>query len=75
MDNQEYTLSEAAKRLAELKGKKEPYTRQYMHKLVKEGKLKCRKLGQDSPIYVTTEYEIQSLIKKINRVGRPTKNS
>jgi len=75
MDKKEYTLSEAAQRLAELRGKSKPYTRQYMHKLVKEGRLKCRSVGQEGTIYVTTETDLLLLVEKINKVGRPPKNS
>lgn len=71
----EYTLSEAAERLAELRNKPKPYTRQYMYKLYKEGKLKCRKVGQEGNMYVTTESALLELISNIQRVGRPKKNS
>lgn len=73
--NKEYTLSEAAKRLAELKGREHPYTRQYIHKLIKEGKLKYRTVGQEGKIYVTTEEDLQQFVKKPNKKGRPRKNS
>lgn len=67
----EYTLSEAAERLAELRNKTKPYTRQYMYKLYKEGKLECRKIGQEGSVYVTTETSLLKLIPNLQRVGRP----
>ncbi|MBA2879326.1 putative DNA-binding protein (UPF0278 family) [Anoxybacillus kamchatkensis] len=73
--NREYTLTEAAKRLAELKGKEKPYTRQYIHKLIREGKLNYREVGQEGTFYVTTEEDLQLLLNTPIKKGRPRKNS
>lgn len=71
MNEQEYTLSEAAKRLAELKGKSKPFTRQYIHKLCKEGILKHRKVGQDGSMLLTTESALVEASSIKRKVGRP----
>lgn len=72
MINKEYTLLEAAERLAELRGRSTPYSRQYMYKLIKDGKLNSRKIGQTGTMYVTTEEDLIAVIPKLNKVGRPT---
>lgn len=71
MDDKEYTITEAAERLAELKGKSQPYTRQYIHKLCREGLLRYRKAGQDSSIFLTTEEALIEVASLRRKVGRP----
>ena len=73
MCNKEYNLSEAAQRLAELRGKKDPYTREYMYLLIKEGKLNCSKTSETGTMYVTTESDLVAAAAKIKRKGRPPK--
>jgi hypothetical protein len=74
MNDKEYTLAEAAKRLAILKGKSQPYTRQYIHKLCKEGILRYRKAGQDGSLFLTTETALLEVASMKRKVGRPNKN-
>ena len=75
MEEKEYTLSEAAERLAELKGKEKPYSRQYVHKLCKEGFLHYRKIGQRSSVIVITEADLLEFVLTKRKVGRPKKIS
>lgn len=73
MSDKEYTIAEAAERLAELKGKSQPYTRQYIHKLCKEGLLRYRKAGQDGSILLTTEEALKETATMKRKMGRPKK--
>lgn len=74
-DKMTYTASEAGKRLAEIVGRDKPFSKQYIHKLCKNGVIKHIKVSGNNFIVITEEDLLDYVKKSYNpQVGRP-KNS